>query len=152
MPSAETSAREQYRPALPDATLTRRAITAITGLIAGLAFAVSLGDSARLCLSVGITPWIAWLIGLAVDLSVVGLLLGLRALALAGWPEAETRKPCAVLMICGAVSVALNTAQAWSHQQVGTALVQAVAPCLLIGFVSAVALFAPRAVAFDCFR
>ncbi len=36
----------------------------------------------QLCVRLGITPWIAWLVGPAVDLSVVGLLAGMRFLSL----------------------------------------------------------------------
>ena len=39
----------------------------------------------KLCLDLGITAWIAWLVAPAVDLSVVGLLTGMRFLSLHGY-------------------------------------------------------------------
>ena len=45
-----------------------------------MTFAFSLGNVTRLCLDLGITGWIAWLVAPAVDLSVVGLLTGMRFL------------------------------------------------------------------------
>ena len=60
------------RPSLPGEALTRRAVTVITAAIVVMTFAFSLGNVTRLCLDLGITAWIAWLVGPAVDLSVVG--------------------------------------------------------------------------------
>ncbi|HEX6525606.1 MAG TPA: site-specific integrase [Streptosporangiaceae bacterium] len=62
---------DQSRSGLPGETLTRRAVTVITAAIVMMAFAFSLGNVTRLCLDLGITAWIAWLVGPAVDLSVV---------------------------------------------------------------------------------
>ena len=45
-----------------------------------MTFAFSLGNVTRLCVNLGITAWIAWPVGPAVDLSVVGLLTGMRFL------------------------------------------------------------------------
>ena len=44
----------------------------------------------KLCLNLGITAWIAWLVGPAVDLSVVGLLTGMRFLSLHGYTTASS--------------------------------------------------------------
>ena len=74
--------REQSLPAQPGETLTRRAVTAVTVAIVVMTFAFSLGNVTHLCLDLGITAWIAWLVGPAVDLSVVGLLTGMRYLSL----------------------------------------------------------------------
>jgi hypothetical protein len=49
-------------PALPGETLTRRAVTVITASIVVMTFAFSLGNVTRLCLDLGITAWIAWLV------------------------------------------------------------------------------------------
>jgi len=57
-----------------------------------ITFAFSLGNVTRLCLDLGITVWIAWLVGPAVDLSVVGLLTGMRFLSLHGY--ADTQLAC----------------------------------------------------------
>ncbi len=113
---------------------TRRAITVITAAIVALTFAFSLGNVSRLCLDLGITGWIAWLVGPAVDLSVVGLLAGMRFLSLHGYTDDQLRKPRGLLRFCGALTLALNTAGALGHGQFGTALVDAVGPALLIGW------------------
>jgi hypothetical protein len=118
----------------PGETLTRRAVTAVTALIAALAFTVSLGNTATLCEYLGISPWIAWLIGPSVDLSVCGLLVGVRALSLAERDDAELRAARRLLRFCGLLTLALNTAESVAHRRYGTALVDAVAPCLLLGW------------------
>jgi hypothetical protein len=76
-------------PAQPGEMLTRRVVTAITAAIVVMTFAFSLGNVTRLCLHLGITAWIAWLVGPAVDLSVVGLLTGMRSLSLHGYTPTE---------------------------------------------------------------
>jgi hypothetical protein len=91
-----------------------------------------------ICVHLGIPAWIAWLIGAAVDLSVVGLLTGIRFLSLHGYTDSQLRKPRRMLVFCGMLTLALNTAGAISHRDIGAALVDAVGPMLLIGFVSAV--------------
>ena len=82
------------RPPVSGEAFTRRAITAITA-------------------------WIAWLVGLAVDLSVVGLLAGIRFLSLHSYDDEQLRKPRRLLRLCGLLTLALNTAGALGHQQYG---------------------------------
>ena len=79
----------KHRPAQPGEALTRRAVTAVTAAIVVMTFAFSLGNVTQLCLDLGITAWIAWLVGPAVDLSVVGLLTGMRFLSLHGYTDAQ---------------------------------------------------------------
>jgi hypothetical protein len=124
---------EQERPGLPGEALTRRAVTAIAAAIMVMTFAFSLGNVTK-CLDLGITAWIAWLVGPAVDLSVVGLLTGIRFLSLHGHTDAQLVKLHRMLRFCGLLTLALNTAGALSHRQYGTALVDAVGPALLIGW------------------
>jgi hypothetical protein len=114
--------------------LTRRAVTVITAAIVVLTFAFSLGNVARLCLDLGVTGWISWLVGPAVDLSVVGLLTGMRFLSLHGYTDAQLGKLRRMLRFCGVLTLALNTAGALGHRLFGTALVDAVGPALLIGW------------------
>ena len=45
-----------------------------------------------MCLGLGITAWIAWLVAPAVDLSVVGLLTGIRFLSLHGYTRQSARQ------------------------------------------------------------
>ena len=83
------TAPEQGRSAQPGEALTRRAVTVVTAAIVVMTFAFSLGNVTRLCLDLGITAWIAWLVGPAVDLSVIGLLTGMRFLSLHGYTDAQ---------------------------------------------------------------
>jgi len=124
----------QAAPAQPGEALTRRAVTAVTATIVAMTFAFSLGNVTQLCLALGITPWIAWLVGPAVDLSVVGLLAGMRFLSLHGYGDAQLAGLRRMLRFCGLLTLALNTAGSLSHGQYGTALVDAVGPALLIGW------------------
>jgi hypothetical protein len=128
------AAPAQARSALPGEALTRRAITVITAAIVVMSFAFSLGNVTRLCLDLGITAWIAWLVAPAVDLSVIGLLTGIRFLSLHGYTDSRLAKPRYMMRFCGILTLALNTAGALGHRQFGTALVDAVGPALLIGW------------------
>jgi hypothetical protein len=114
--------------------LTRRAVTVTTAAIVAMTFAFSLGNVTQLCLDLGITAWIAWLVGPAVDLSVVGLLTGMRFLSLHGYTDPQLARLQRMLRFCGLLTLALNTAGALGHRQFGTALVDAVGPALLIGW------------------
>ncbi len=125
---------EPDRPGLPGEALTRRAVTVITATIVVMTFAFSLGNVTRLCLDLGITAWIAWLVAPAVDLSVIGLLAGMRFLSLHGYADAQLAGLQRMLRFCGLLTMALNTAGAVGHRQFGTALVDAVGPALLIGW------------------
>jgi hypothetical protein len=88
----------------------------------------------KLCMDLGITGWVAWLVAPAVDLSVIGLLTGIRFLSLHGYGDDQLAKPLRMLRFCGILTLALNTAGALCHHQFGTALVDAVGPALLIGW------------------
>ena len=99
-----------------------------------MTFAFSLGNVTRLCLDLGITAWVAWLVAPAVDLSIIGLLVGIRFLSLHGYRDDQLAKPRRMLRFCGILTLALNTSGALCHQQFGTALVDAVGPALLIGW------------------
>jgi hypothetical protein len=125
---------DQASPALPGEALTRRAVTVITAAIVAMAFAFSLGNVTHLCLDLGITAWIAWMVAPAVDLSVIGLLAGMRFLSMHGYTDAQLAGLQRMLRFCGLLTLALNTAGSLSHRQYGTALVDAVGPALLIGW------------------
>ena len=134
MRNSTPTASEQARLAQPGETLTRRAVTVVTAAIVAMTFAFSLGNVTQLCLDLGITAWIAWLVGPAVDLSVVGLLTGMRFLSLHGYTDAQLARLQRMLRFCGMLTLALNTAGALGHHRFGTALVDAVGPALLIGW------------------
>ena len=95
---------------------------------------ISSSVNRQLCLNLGITAWIAWLVAPAVDLSVIGLLAGMRFLSLHGYTDAQLAGLHRMLRFCGLLTLALNTAGSLSHRQYGTALVDAVGPALLIGW------------------
>lgn len=126
------SAQDTSPSAPSSAGLTRWAVTAITLVIAALSFAFCFGNSHDLCVSLGLDGWIAWLIGPSVDLSVIGLLVGVRYLASVGYTGEELAKPRRLLTLCGLLTLALNTADALTHRQYGTAAVNAIGPILLI--------------------
>jgi hypothetical protein len=126
--------RQQPLTARSGETLTRQAITAVTAAIVAMTFAFSLGNVTRLCLHLGITAWIAWLVAPAVDLSVVGLLAGIRYLSLHGYSTTDLAGLRRMLRFCGLLTLALNTAGSIASRQYGTALVDAVGPALLIGW------------------
>ncbi len=132
MPTSVSAASQQAR--LPGQPLTRRAITVTAGAIVVMSFAFSLGNVTGLCLDLGITAWIAWLVAPAVDLSVIGLLTGIRFLSLHGYTDSQLARPRHMLRFCGLLTLTLNTAGALGHRQFGTALVDAVGPALLIGW------------------
>lgn len=115
---------------LPGEVLTRRAVTVITAAIVVMTFAFSLGNVTS-SLDLGIIAWIAWLVAPAVDLSVVGLLTGIRFLSLHCYTDAQLAKPRRMLRFCGVLTLALNTSGALCHRQFGTTLVDAVGPALL---------------------
>lgn len=122
------------RPSEPGEILTRRAVTVITAAIAVMAFVFSLGNVTSLALYLKIPAALAWLIGPMVDLSVIGLLVGVRYLSLRGWTDAELLRPRCLLVFSGLLTLALNTAKSLAYHQYGTALVDAVAPALLLGW------------------
>ena len=135
MGKAPVSAAPEQAPfTLSGEVLTRRAVTTVTAAVMVITFAFSLGNVTRLCLDLGITVWIAWLVGPAVDLSVIGLLVGMRFLSLHGCKDDELTGLRRMLGFCGLLTLALNTAGAIGHRQYGTALVDAVGPALLIGW------------------
>jgi hypothetical protein len=127
-------ASDEARLPLPGEALTRHAVTVITAAIVVMTFAFSLGNVTSLCLDLGITAWVAWLVAPAVDLSVIGLLTGIRFLSLHGYSDDQLAKPRRMLRFCGMLTLALNTSGALCHRQFGTALVDAVGPALLIGW------------------
>jgi hypothetical protein len=132
--TSASGASERVRLPLPGEALTGHAVTVITAAIVVMTFAFSLGNVTRLCLDLGITAWVAWLVAPAVDLSVIGLLTGIRFLSLHGYSDDQLAKPRRMLRFCGILTLALNTSGALSHQQFGTALVDGVGPALLIGW------------------
>ncbi|WP_344856185.1 DUF2637 domain-containing protein [Planomonospora alba] len=109
-------------------------MTTILVLIAALTFAFSFGNIWALGLRLGVQPWLAPLIGPAVDLSVVGLLVGIRYCTLNGVSPTRLRPARALLVFSGLTTLALNVAEPVMAGEYGRALFDSVGPLLLIGW------------------
>jgi hypothetical protein len=73
------------------------------GTVVGLTFLFGFGNVLGLARRLGVPVWVAPLVAPAVDLSILGLLLGIRHLALCGAPSARLR-PARRLLIFASVS------------------------------------------------
>ncbi|MEU6467611.1 DUF2637 domain-containing protein [Streptomyces sp. NPDC046976] len=113
---------------------TRRTVTVVMAVIATLAFVFSFGNVWALALRLGVPHPIAPLIAPMVDLSVVGLLVALRFLALHGVAKAELKAGTRLLHLCGLLTLALNTAEPLLTGRYGRACLDTVAPLLLLGW------------------
>ncbi|MEV7941605.1 DUF2637 domain-containing protein [Kitasatospora sp. NPDC088264] len=113
---------------------TRRTVTVVMAVIAVLAFVFSFGNVWALALRLGVPRPIAPLIAPMVDLSVVGLLVAHRYLALRGVPKAELKAGTRLLHLCGLLTLALNTAEPLLTGRYGRACLDTVAPLLLLGW------------------
>ncbi|MGH4022623.1 MAG: hypothetical protein ACRDT0_25985 [Pseudonocardiaceae bacterium] len=131
MTSAEFN--QSRRPAADQAAIVR-AVTVIMGIVVGLTFLFGFGNVLNLALRLGVPVWVAPLVAPAVDLSILGLLLGIRHLALAG-ASAEVLRPARRLLIfASVVTLALNVADPLVAGEFGKAAFDAVGPLLLIGW------------------
>jgi len=111
-----------------------KAVTAIMGVVVGLTFLFGFGNVLNLALRLGVPVWVAPLVAPAVDLSILGLLLGSRHLALAGVMPAQLRPARQLLIFASLVTLALNVADPLVAGQYGKAAFDAVGPLLLIGW------------------
>jgi len=87
-----TTARSDIstRPAADQAAVVR-SVTVSMGTVIGLTFLFGFGNVLNLALRPGVPVWAAPLVAPAVDLSILGLLLGTRHLALAGPSAGQLR-------------------------------------------------------------
>ncbi|WP_312024844.1 hypothetical protein [Amycolatopsis balhimycina] len=116
-----------------DAATVVKAVTVIMGVV-GLTFLFGFGNVLNLALRLGVPIWVAPLVAPAVDLSILGLLLGTRHLALTG-ASAEVLAPARRLLIfASVVTLALNVADPLFAGEYGKAAFDAVGPLLLIGW------------------
>ncbi|MFJ6622101.1 DUF2637 domain-containing protein [Kitasatospora sp. NPDC091335] len=113
---------------------TQRTVTVVMAVIALLAFVFSFGNVWALALRLGVPHPVAPLIAPMVDLSVVGLLVGLRFLSLRGVPAGELTAATRLMHLCGLLTLALNVAEPLAAGHYGRAAVDAVAPLLLLGW------------------
>ncbi|MEV8321309.1 SpdA protein [Streptomyces sp. NPDC059900] len=114
--------------------VTVRTVTAMAGTVVGLTFLFGFGNVWTLALSLGVPPWVAPLVAPAVDLSVLGLLLAIRHMALHGAGREQMRPARRLLIFSGAMTLALNVADPLITGQFGKAAFDAVGPLLLIGW------------------
>ncbi|WP_307873670.1 MULTISPECIES: hypothetical protein [unclassified Frankia] len=111
-----------------------RLVTALVVVVVGLTFLFGFGNSFALGLRLGVPVFIAPLVAPAVDLSVVGLLLGLRQLAVHGDPAGVERSARRLLVFASLVTLALNIAEPLLAGRYGKAAFDAVGPLLMIGW------------------
>jgi hypothetical protein len=114
--------------------VTLRAVTLIMAAVVGLTFLFGFGNVWTLALRLGVPPWVAPLVAPAVDLSVVGLLLGTRYLALHGARPEHLRPARRLLVFSSVMTLALNVTDPVLADQFGKAGFDAVGPLLLIGW------------------
>lgn len=111
-----------------------RAVTAIVGVVVGLTFLFGFGNVLDLAIQLDVPVWIAPLVAPALDLSVFGLLLGLRHLVLVGATATQLRPARRLLVFASLATLALNVAGPVSFGTYGKAAFDAVGPLLLIGW------------------
>ncbi|GAA5115157.1 hypothetical protein [Haloechinothrix salitolerans] len=111
-----------------------QAVTVIMGVVVGLTFLFGFGNVLNLGLRLGVPVWVAPLVAPAVDLSVLGLLLGTRHLALAGASADVLRPARRLLIFASVVTLALNVADPVVAGEYGKAAFDTVGPLLLIGW------------------
>jgi hypothetical protein len=109
-------------------------VTVIMGVVVGLTFLFGFGNALNLALRLGVPVWVAPLVAPAVDLSILGLLLGSRHLALAGAAPAHLQPARRLLIFASMVTLALNMADPIVAGEYGKAAFDAVGPLLLIGW------------------
>jgi hypothetical protein len=80
----------------PDTILT--SVSVLAGSVVALTFIFGFGNVWTLALRLGVPVWVAPLVAPAVDLSIMGLLVGTRHLALAG-ASADQLRPARRLLI-----------------------------------------------------
>ncbi|WP_275293578.1 hypothetical protein [Amycolatopsis sp. La24] len=111
-----------------------RAVTALMSAVVGLTFLFGFGNVLSLALRLGVPAWVAPLVAPAVDLSILGLLLAVRHLALAGASPEVLRPARRLLVFASAVTLALNVAEPLASGQFGKGAFDSVGPLLLIGW------------------
>jgi len=111
-----------------------QAVTVIMGVVVGLTFLFGFGNVLNLALQLGVPVWVAPLVAPAVDLSILGLLLGTRHLALTGASPEVLRPARRLLIFASVVTLALNVAEPLVAGEFGKAAFDAVGPLLLIGW------------------
>src|ERR1043165_3577505 len=122
-------------PARPagNGLMVTRVVTAMVGTVVGLTFLFGFGNVLDLALRLGVPVWVAPLVAPAVDLSILGLLLGNRHLVVQGAELVSLRGVRRLLIFASFVTLALNVADPLIKGHFGKATFDAVGPLLLIG-------------------
>lgn len=131
---AAVAAPSPTTSSMPGETFTRVFITVDSALVILLAFAFAFGNGWTTAQRLGIHPYIAPLIQPAVDLAVIGLMVGLRYLAVHGWSDEQLKKPRRWLRFFGLMTLAMNTALPLHEGHYGRAAWDAIGPILLIAW------------------
>jgi hypothetical protein len=118
------------RGSLSGSATVVRAVSVIMETVVGLTFLFGFGNVLSLALRQGVPVWVAPLVAPAVDLSILGLLLGTRHLALAGASPDVLRPARQLLIFACAVTLALNVAEPLVTGEYGKAAFDAVGPLL----------------------
>ncbi|ONH25520.1 hypothetical protein [Pseudofrankia asymbiotica] len=111
-----------------------RAVTTIMIIVIGLTFTFGFGNVWLLALRLGVPAYVAPLVAPAVDLSILGLLIAIRELAVQGAAGTDIRPARRLLVFASLVTLALNIAEPLAGGQYGKAAFDAVGPLLLIGW------------------
>jgi hypothetical protein len=113
----------------------RRVVTGCAVLVVAACFGFSFGNVLALGRYLAVPQWVAWLIAPAVDLTVVGLIVGVRHLSLRGVEGRRLRPARLLLAAAGLATWALNTAHAlFVRGHLGVVAYDSLAPLLLIGW------------------
>ncbi|UJW32715.1 hypothetical protein L3Q67_02675 [Saccharothrix sp. AJ9571] len=114
-----------------------RFVTVTMGMVIGLTFLFGFGNVLNLALKLGVPVYVAPLVAPAVDLTVLGLLVGTRHLALSSAGDDVLRPARRLLLAASVVTLLLNVADPVAAGQWGKAAFDAVGPLLLIGWAEA---------------
>jgi hypothetical protein len=113
----------------------RRVVTGCAVLVVAACFGFSFGNVLALGRYLGVPELVAWLVAPAVDLTVVGLIVGVRHLSLRGVAGHRLRPARAMLVASGLATWALNTAHAlFVRGHLGLVAYDSLAPLLLVGW------------------
>ncbi|SNQ52001.1 conserved hypothetical protein [Frankia canadensis] len=109
-------------------------MTVIMGGVVGLSFLFAFGNVWLLALRLGVPAYVAPLVAPSVDLSVVGLLLGIRHLSAHGARPEQLRPARRLLVFASMVTLALNVSEPIITAEYGKAAFDSVGCWLLIGW------------------
>jgi hypothetical protein len=130
-----TAAATATVPARSGERFARRVVTGCAVLVVAACFGFSFGNVLALGRYLSVPEWVAFLVAPAVDLTVVGLIVGVRHLSLRGVAGRRLRPARLMLVAAGLATWALNTAHAlFVRGHLGVVAYDSLAPLLLIGW------------------